>query len=191
MMNAELESQCAHFGHLAAELEQARDLFDGAGYCIVPDTSFYIEHPEKIEEANFHFLANSTGRVRIVVPIVVVDELDGLKKASASQVRWRAAYTLAVIDRLTVDPPLTGTLREQTTNPPRGAVTVQILFDSPGHRRMPINDDEIVERSIACEPYSGEITVVTYDTGQSTRARAAGLRVNKLSHKLGPEPVAT
>ena len=53
---------------------------------------------------------------------------------------------------------------------------------------MPINDDEIVDRCVACQPYAGPVTVVTYDTGQSTRARSAGLKVRKLKHDLGPEP---
>jgi len=61
---------------------------------------------------------------------------------------------------------------------------------SPGHRRMPINDDEIENRCLACQRLVGDLTVVTYDTGQSTRARAAGLKVNKLSQPLGEEPDA-
>ena len=39
--------------------------------------------------------------VHLLVPIVVVDELDGLKnRGSGSKVKWRAGYTLAVLDRV-------------------------------------------------------------------------------------------
>ena len=188
MVNAELDAQSARFGNLAGELEQARKLFPGGGTYLVPDTSFYIEHSEKLERVDFHFLAQSTNPVRVVIPIVVVDELDGLKNRGSDKARWRAGYTVAVIDRVVADPPWAGTLHPGSHIPPRGDVTLQIVFDPPEHKRLPINDDELVDRSVACEPFAGKITVVTYDTGQATRARMAGLNVNKLTQELGPEP---
>ena len=51
---------------------------------------------------------------------------------------------------------------------------------------MPISDDEIVNRSLACRPFAGTLRVITYDTGQSTRSTATSLSVDKLSHDLGP-----
>ena len=72
--------------------------------------------------------------------------------------------------------------------PPRGEVTFQIVFDPPGTGGC----QSMMTRSsiavLACQPFAGNLTVITYDTGQSTRARAAGLKVNKLSHELGQEP---
>jgi hypothetical protein len=59
----------------------------------------------------------------------------------------------------------------------------------PGHTRLPINDDEIIDRTLTIQRLAaGHVTLLTYDTGQSTRARAAGLRVNKLSKDIGDEP---
>lgn len=188
MINAEINAHSDRFGTLADELDMARRLFEGAGTCLVPDTSFYIEHGEKIEQVDFHNLAQWSGAIRVLIPIVVVDELDALKRGSSSKTRWRAGYSVAVIDRVIVDPPRPGVLYPKEHMPPRGEVTFQIAFDSPGHHRVPINDDEIVDRCLAYQPFTGNLTVITYDTGQSTRARAAGLQVNKLSHDLGEEP---
>ncbi len=188
MINAEINAYSERFNSLADELDLTRRLFEGAGTCLVLDTSFYIEHGEKIEHVDFHVLADNPGPVRVLIPIVVVDELDGLKKVSKT--RWRAGYSLAVIDRVIVDAPWPGILRPREHMLPRGEVTFQIVFDPPGHQRMPINDDEIVARCLACKPFTGNLTVITYDTGQATRARAAGLKVNKLSHDLGQEPGA-
>jgi hypothetical protein len=68
-------------------------------------------------------------------------------------------------------------------------VTIEIVFDPPGHVRLPIGDDEIVDRCLAIEPLAGrKVTLLTYDTGQSTRARAAGLAVKKLTTPIGEEP---
>ena len=45
---------------------------------------------------------------------------------------------------------------------------------------------------MAVEPLAArEVTLLTYDTGQSTRARNAGLRVKKLVRPAESEPAAT
>jgi len=51
-------------------------------------------------------------------------------------------------------------------------------------------DGKMLGSDILAGHADGSLTVITYDTGQSTRARAAGLKVNKLSHDLGQEPGA-
>jgi hypothetical protein len=71
----------------------------------------------------------------------------------------------------------------------RGEITIELIFDPPGHVRLPINDDEIIDRVLAIEPLTDrKVTLLTYDTGQSTRARNAGLQVVKLSKEIGEEP---
>ena len=59
-----------------------------------------------------------SGPVRVLIPIVVVDELDALKRGSSSRTRWRAGYSVVVIDRVTVDPPRAGILNPQHSMPP-------------------------------------------------------------------------
>jgi hypothetical protein len=72
---------------------------------------------------------------------------------------------------------------------PRGEVTVEIVPDPPGHARLPINDDEIIDRALAIQSLSGRtVTLLTYDTGQNHRARDAGLKVKKLNEPRGEEP---
>jgi hypothetical protein len=70
-----------------------------------------------------------------------------------------------------------------------GEVTIELLFDPPGHVRLPINDDEIIDRALAVKPLAARtVTLLTYDTGQAMRARAAGLQVKKLRNEIGEEP---
>lgn len=58
--------------------------------------------------------------------------------------------------------------------------TIEIVFDPPGHVRLPIN--EIIDRILAIQPLADRpVMLVTYDTGQSTRARATGVDVKKLT----------
>lgn len=71
----------------------------------------------------------------------------------------------------------------------RSEVTIELVFDPPGHVRLPGNDDEIIDRALAVEALADRnVTLLTYDTGQSTRARNAGLQVVKLSQEIGEEP---
>jgi hypothetical protein len=105
-----------------------------------------------------------------------------------AHVRWRAGYTLAVLDRVFSGSAGQAELMPENFSPlgtggiPRGRVTVEVLLDPPGHVRLPIADDEIIDRAVAVQPLAGRrVTLLTFDTGQSTRARSAGLEVRKLS----------
>ena len=52
----------------------------------------------------------------------------------------------------------------------RSEVSSELVFDPSGHVRLPIDDDEIIDRALAIEPLAdGKVTLLTYDTGQFTR----------------------
>lgn len=153
----------------------------------MPDTSLFIQHPKRLDEM---VLADDLRVTHIplhlVVPIAVIDELDDLKE-SRSNARHRARLTLALLDRALPGGIGRGQIREEDYEQldvggiPRGRVTAEILFDLPGHVRLPILDDEIIDRGLAVQAFAARpVTLLTYDTGQSTRARAAGLDVLKL-----------
>lgn len=94
----------------AAEIQRWRQ----PGVIIVPDSSFYITHAQKLEEADIAHLVHLREKpIRVIVPILVIDELDGLKRSNDRQVRWRAGYTLAVLDRLLPSTTEAGVLREE------------------------------------------------------------------------------
>jgi predicted ribonuclease YlaK len=162
---------------------------------MVADTSVFIEHERKLEDLDLAmFLAAGTRfqPVRLLVPIVVVDELDGLKnRASKAHARYRAGYTLAVLDRLLANGVGPAVLRpaeppSSSDRPPRSEFSTEIVLDPPGHVRLPINDDDLIDRTLATQALAGRpVMLVTFDTGQSTRGRAAGLTVNKQTKPIG------
>ena len=50
----------------------------------------------------------------------------------------------------------------------RSEVTIELVFDPPGHVRLPGNDDEIIDRALAVEPLADrKVALLTHDTGQS------------------------
>lgn len=196
LVSLELDQRVADFEDVIKTLQSERDRWARSGALVVPDSSFYIRYPDKLENVDFRpLLSIREENVSVLIPIVVVDELDGLKQYSKQQVRWRSGYTLAVLDRVLRWTTGRATLREAdfsvlgTGGIPRGEVTVELLFDPPGHMRLPINDDEIVDRALAIQILAERpVTLLTYDTGMSTRARNAGLRVVKPSEDIGEEP---
>lgn len=195
LVSLELDQRIDAFDQAIKELEEQANRWPTLGDLVVADSSFYIEHTKKLEDVDFAPLDTALGdNIHIVVPIVVVDELDGLKRSKDPIVRWRAGYTLAVLDRVFTRTTGPARLRAETLSAlglsiPVSQITMELLFDPPGHVRLPINDDEIIDRALAVESLAGrKITLFTYDTGQSTRARAAGLRAKKLSKPIGDEP---
>jgi rRNA-processing protein FCF1 len=196
LVRLELGERVKDFEAAVKTLEEQIQRWARLGVFVVADTSFYIEHEQKLQEANFATPLSVRGEpIHILVPIVVVDELDGLKQSKDKHVRWRAGHTLGVLDGVFTS--TTGPAQLQAGDfsaldsggIPRGEVTIELLFDPPGHVRLPINDDEIIDRAMAIEPLAARpVTLLTYDTGQSTRARAAGLQVIKLSEDIGEEP---
>lgn len=162
----------------------------------VADTSFYIEHEDKIEGIDFAPLLNSAWldkRVTLIVPVIILDELDGLKQRGPTQhAKWRASYTLGVFDRIFAKPGSQGILRLPAADRTRGGVLADLLFDPPRHERLPVADDEVIDRALAAQGLAGtEVTLLTFDTSQAARARQAGLAVNKLARPLGEEPEDT
>ncbi|MCD9899045.1 hypothetical protein LUR56_00755 [Streptomyces sp. MT29] len=88
-------------------------------------------------------------------------------------------YSLAVLGRLL------------DSNERLGRVMVEVLFDDPGHVRLPEEDDEIVDRALAVHSIAaGAVHLVTYDTRMSMLAKWANLPALKLRTDAGtgPEP---
>lgn len=199
LVRLELDQRVADFEDAIKAIQSYRQRWTSVGDLVVLDTGFYIRHPEKLEEADIAAAAGTPGAaVHVLVPMVVVDQLDGLKQASKPHARWRAGYSVAVFDRVfkntSEGSPIGRLRREDNTTTPdglvgQGEVTMELLFDPPGHVRLPIADDEIIDRGVAVQTLAGRsVTLVAYDTGMSTRARNAGLRAIRLQEELGEEP---
>ncbi|MFB7672307.1 PIN domain-containing protein [Kitasatospora purpeofusca] len=181
LVRLELQQRRAAFEEAVSTLQSAIKRRVHADLNVLFDTSVFIHHPAKLEAIDWATLMGHRERVNLLVPMIVIDELDKLKEASKREARWRARYTLAVIDRLfpTGNEPFV-VLQQTEPGAQQTAVAVEILYDPPQHARLPSADDEIIDRALAMQPLVGRVRLFTYDTGQSTRARKAGLDVVKL-----------
>jgi hypothetical protein len=83
-------------------------------------------------------------------------------------VKCRASYTLAVFDEIFTRPGALAVLRQPVEDGTRGAVLMDILYDPPLHERLPVNDDEIIDRALAAQGTGGSpVTLLTYGTSQA------------------------
>ncbi|MFD3730217.1 hypothetical protein [Streptomyces sp. NPDC058632] len=95
----------------------------------------------------------------------------------------RAAHTLGLLDEV-----LNGVLHEGEhaiqDGETRGKVNVEIVLDTPGHVRLDRPDAEIIDRTVALQGLAGRgVRLLTCNTSQHTRGRAAGLQVAKVAMK--------
>ncbi|MEU6712969.1 PIN domain-containing protein [Nonomuraea sp. NPDC046802] len=193
----ELEERETAVGLAAQRLAEQIERWMRPGAFVMFDTSVFVHHAEKLENIDLGGILGSRHEpVHLLVPMVVIDELDKLKESKDRHARWRARHSLAVLDKLLTHPAQAARLRPADYTPqdsggiPRGEVTVEVVLDPPGHARLPIEDDEIVDQAVTAQVLAGRpVTLVTFDTGQSMRARAAGLRCMKIEQPPeGPPP---
>jgi PIN domain len=182
LVEVEIDDRTTAFETALRTTEAEFKRWDERGRLVVADTSFFHRHSDKLDEADLSKVIGSReAPISLVVPMVIIDELEKQKNASQKDLRWRAAVTLAVIERVAGHTGF-GRLREADFSAldhgeiPSGDHWIDVLFDLPGHVRLSINDDEIVDRALAVQLLSAKpVTFLTYDTNQALRARHAGI----------------
>ncbi|MFE9867971.1 PIN domain-containing protein [Streptomyces sp. NPDC005506] len=199
LVDLELAERITDLDAAVQDLAQLLTRWDDQIRYVLPDSSFYIHHPDKLQDADFTALLglSPSEPVCLLFPMAVIDELDALKESKNPRTRWRSGYTLAVLEGILSNAGR-GTLRPVDTSPLpetgtfRAEISAEVLFDQPGHVRLPHADDEIIDRAQGAHVLAGRhgVTLLTYDTGQATRARTARLHVLKLAgdQGTGPEP---
>ncbi|GAA1585098.1 hypothetical protein GCM10009789_43470 [Kribbella sancticallisti] len=190
LVSQELADREAALGAAATTLNEHIKRWADPVWLAVADSSFYLNSPQPLADTDLQEVMGLPAgeEILLLFPIAVVDELDRLKEAGGAHPRWRAGHTLGRLDAAitsgtsgTLHPPAPG--EGQSI---RGRVTVEIVLDQPGHARLPIEDDEIIDRAATIQLLAGrEVRLLTCDTGQGTRGRMAGLQVTKLPSKAG------
>lgn len=163
------------------ELERLRAFAAIPGQIVVPDTSALVEGPI-FDTFDWHSLGGlEPGEpVRVVVPILVVEELDQLK------VSKRSSRVRSVLKKLW---DLHGAAPAEPAPMPQakpGPATIEVWLDEPWHGRLPVEDAEIIARASGFATLMGRpVVLASGDTAQLYRASAAGLTPALM---LKPEP---
>ena len=152
---------------------------------VVVDTNFWIEQEASFDGIDWHEIIRGADgpstpamqdELRLVVPMVVIDELDSLSHRSNLRPKVIGA-TRWLYKHLGVAPMLPSTLSAATDA--RGVVTAQLVFEPRAHTRLPNNDDEIVETATRLREFLGhpprQVFFLTYDAGAAFRAKHSGV----------------
>jgi rRNA-processing protein FCF1 len=198
LVREELRFQCGfpaipgdaggRLGEVRARLQALARLGDRPGRICVPDTNALL-HYTRFDQLPWAERLR-VEIARLVIPIVVVDELDAKKYARREEFQQRARELLTLIDRYVTASPPDGYSR---TGP---KVTVEVLPDEAGHHRAASNDQEILDRCELLQQATGNpVTLITGDSGMRISAQSRSIEVFKLSeddllprHRQEPAP---
>ncbi len=87
----ELNERRREFERLVEGLKSLRARWaDRAGDVLIPDSNIFIQQPHQIDALDWFEISGSGRNVHVVIPLMVVDELDNLKRSSNKTLRTRA-----------------------------------------------------------------------------------------------------
>ena len=165
----ELQYQAWRLGRACEELEAMREWAqEGEGIVVVPDTNILI-HCGELRSINWRAAAGRD-TVRVIVPLVVVDELDELKRTA----RDKADRETIRANMRQLKERIFG-LKAGTAAQLGDGVTISILPDPRGHRRLPTNDEEICDRAAALKQFGAGVVLASNDYGMHVRAKGFSL----------------
>jgi len=150
-------------------------LADLPGEVLVLDTNTII-HNRPLDEVDW--LGEARAKLaRLVVPLLVLDELDAKTYASSKQLAGRAEKRLRLLDRHLEDA-VRGSAQV------RDGVTLEILRDPAEHRRHADADYEILNRAEFLQQICGaRVRIISGDRGMRVRGISRSIPVQALSPK--------
>jgi rRNA-processing protein FCF1 len=182
---AEIEAQVEGLQAAARQLHEIKDSATFAGSVIVYDTNslMHYEAPQDIHWSNIR-----QPPIRLVIPLVVVDELDRKRYSGSPKMAGRARTAQRALWKVFADEDPS----RPAPVPHRDGVSVEILLDEPGHQRLASPDDEIIDRVCLLKQLgTASVAVLTHDIGLALRAKSAGLDIVRLPESSAkPEPKA-
>jgi hypothetical protein len=177
-IEAELRVQLERLKDTLAHLELFVPLSGSDAWPLVLDTNVLVHFDpfrEEVTRAKWREIAQlpESPDVRLIVPALVLDELDQLAHSGDRNLNRRARQAQANLDPF-VDHLLSD--RPKAIRPADPWMTVEILPDAPNHRRQADNDTELLERADFLHQVTNtRVTFVTADRGMRVRGRVRQL----------------
>jgi PIN domain len=161
------------------ELRAQQKLVSSPGHPIVLDTSVFMEC-EPFRAFCWHALspALASGPIRLLVPILVLDELDGLMQGRKAERREKARAARGELRHL-----YGATPTEPAPLPGQADVTIEVLLGGDWHQARSSNVAEIIDQALRVRELTGKATLLaSRDHRRLRRAAAAGLPAVLMPH---------
>jgi hypothetical protein len=174
MIRAELNDLSDSFMHVGNYMRELKIHYkDLDGRCLVLDTNVFL-HYQLVN--GLPWIKTYGKSVRVVIPHVVLDEIDRKSYELNSNMHKRARGIYAMLESLmnSMNSKGIATLNDGTP--------CLILLDEPGYLRSSSNDEEIVSRAGYIQQFlrPGAVSVLTRDNGMRGRALSWRLKAEKL-----------
>lgn len=171
LISAEIALQKSRLTQASAELNAYAALAERPGHPLVLDTNVFL-HSNLFTEIDWAKEFNYDEQVRLIVPLIVLDELDDKTFSQNKQIAKRADKVLVAFDKYmeTVAADEIAIVRE--------GVSLEILRDDVSHQRRTSNDSEIIDRAeFLQQVIEKPVTMVTGDRGLRVRCHARGIPI--------------
>ncbi len=185
MLNREWQTWDRRLERLSAELENCRVFLARPGRIVVLDTSALMEGV-LFTGYDWHTLdaGLAAEAVRLIVPILVIEELDGLKRTRDRQQKADAKEVLRAMWALHGTAPTVPAALSEAAN-----VTIEIYLDGDWHKRRDNNDGEIIDQALAIQELTGQpVILATCDYNQQYRAAAPRVTTALMPRRDEQEP---
>lgn len=174
LLNREFTAWDDRLTRLAAELKEQDKIASRPGKPVVLDTSVLMESRPFFTEVRWSDADPSlaAAQVRLIVPILVIEELDDLLHDRNGDRRLKARTATRALRDLHHARPT-----EPAALPGQPGVTIEVLLDGDWHQGRPNNDAEIIDQALSVLDITAKSTLLaTCDTRQLYRAGAVGLQ---------------
>ncbi len=195
LINAELQLRVETLNKSISAIESfRRSLSD---LVIVIDTSVMMNAGPRVAQIDWDDVVNAiTREASFVVPIRVVEELDGLKDRGSADQKSNARHALKWLSdtlgretgRVPFPPGIEKSDSERGT--PAGEANIRVLVDDLSRVALVDGDRDIIDRALQLKPYTERSILVTMDHAMTFRARALGLDAVRLTPEQIPKRTA-
>ena len=183
LVYVEIEARRQQWTQMLSDISSWRRRWRNDQVIIVPDTNVLLQHEEPLTIVPWRALVDAAAGqdVRVVLPLVVLDQLDGLKRGNNFP-EWKKRRLRLTVNWIRDN--LVAHEHRAFLHPSpdlHGDTTLELLVDDLDHVRHPIADNEIVDRAQwLAELTDRPTTLLTGDAGMLARAYAVGVSVRSV-----------
>lgn len=175
LVQEEIRGRVRVFNNMASTLDRERGRWAEEGATIiVPDTNIFLQEGKPFEAIDWPQVAGSQIPVRLALPMVVIHELDRLKRYGNNTTKSMARQALRW---MTKHLPMDLNAKSEPLSASQPMTTVEVDVEDGGPKPEDA-DGAIIRFTKRLDVISGPLTtrLVTYDLSMQLRARALGVR---------------
>ena len=173
LMNREFNRWGQELSRMERLLLEQQAIRDIPGHRIILDTSVLMEAVPTFIHYDWRPIHDSmsVGAIRLIVPIIAIEELDEKLHDRDAERRKRARDAVRSLRSVHK----TNRPTERAPLPDQPDVTLEILMEELSHKRLLNNDAEIIDQALQLHQLTGLAVLATCDTHMYYRAGAVDL----------------